>query len=86
MKIDYSKKFIKQYHKQPAKVQTQFQKILLTFMNNPLDKSLRNHSLSGNYKDYRSINVTGDVRAIYKEVDDTIILFAFIGSHSQLYK
>jgi addiction module RelE/StbE family toxin len=85
MKFNYSKKFIKQYYKQPAKVQAQFQKRILTFANNPLDKSLRNHSLSGNYKNYRSINITGDVRAIYKEVDDTIILFAFIGTHSQLY-
>ena len=85
MKIDYSKNFIKQYYKQPLKIQQQFQKRLELFIENPLDQKLRNHSLQGKYSKYKSINITGDIRALYYEKDDTLIIFAFIGSHSQLY-
>ena len=34
---------------------------------------------------YWSINITGDVRAIYRQHGDTIIIFVLIGTHSQLY-
>lgn len=30
------------------------------------------------------MNVTGDVRALYREEGNTIVIFAFIGTHSQL--
>lgn len=86
MKIDYTKKFLKQYYKQPVKVQQQFQYRINIFKDNPLDPNLRNHPLKGKYSKYKSINITGDIRALYTENSDgTIVLFAFIGSHSQLY-
>lgn len=48
------------------------------------DPRLRSHALRGDYKDYRSINVTGDWRAIYRMVGETA-LFIALGTHSQLY-
>lgn len=53
--------------------------------NGNLDQ-LHDHALKGKYQGYRSINITGDVRALYYEKQDgKIVLFAFIGTHSQLY-
>ncbi len=86
MIIQFSRNFEKQLIKQPGKIKIQFYKRLEIFKSNPLDPKLRNHPLKGKYSKYKSINITGDIRALYTENSDgTIVLFAFIGSHSQLY-
>lgn len=54
------------------------------FSKNPLHPALRNHSLKGKYKKYRSIDVAGDVRALYLQQEDEAI-FDAVGTHSQLY-
>lgn len=41
--------------------------------------------LTGEYAGLYSINITGDIRALYKKVGDTYAIFGFIGTHSQLY-
>ena len=85
MEIKYSKKFLKQFRKSPSKVQKAFldkQDIFSEDKNHPI---LRNHRLSGKFKNLRSINVTGDWRALYEEHDEEIVIFALIGTHSQLY-
>ncbi|MFH1192383.1 MAG: hypothetical protein V1655_02815 [bacterium] len=46
---------------------------------------LNNHPLSGKLNGLRSINVSGDCRAIFEEKLEDIIFIA-IGTHSQLYK
>jgi len=45
---------------------------------------LNNHSLSGEWRGYRSIDITGDIRAVYR-IENEINLFVAIGSHNQLY-
>jgi len=55
------------------------------FIDNPYSRELRNHALQGKHKGYRSINVTGDVRAIYKHIDSDTHYFVEIGTHSELY-
>lgn len=72
------------YKKQSSKIRLQFQKRLDIFRNDPFDTILNNHSLSGKIKDYRSIDVTGDIRAWYK-VEENVVVFAKIGTHSELY-
>ena len=47
--------------------------------------SLNNHKLVGKYTGSRSINVTGDYRAIYEKRDVDVIYWASIGTHAQLY-
>ena len=47
---------------------------------------LNNHSLTGKYTGCKSINITGDWRAIFEEINDNIIYFVELGTHSQLYK
>jgi len=86
MIIETTKTFDKQYAKVNLKVKTAFKIRLEVFRDNPFDVKLRNHALKGKYLGYRSIDITGDVRALYKIHGDLVIIFGFIGTHSQLYK
>jgi addiction module RelE/StbE family toxin len=85
MVIETTKAFDKQYIKLNTRVKTSFKRRVELFKSNPFDSSLRNHALKGGYLGYRSIDITGDVRALYTTQGDTIIIFGFIGTHSQLY-
>jgi addiction module RelE/StbE family toxin len=85
MVIQITKAFDKQYAKLNLKVKVSFKQRIVTFKANPFDAGLRNHALKGKYLGYRSIGITGDVRALYTTQGDTIIIFGFIGTHSQLY-
>ena len=85
MVIETTKTFDKQYLRLNDKVKTAFKNRLTIFKSNPFDVRLRNHALKGKYLGYRSIDITGDIRALYAVKGDTIIIFGFIGSHSQLY-
>lgn len=84
MKITYSKDFIKQAEKLSPKIQLQLYEHITMFRDNPLNQRLRNHALKGKHSAYRSINITGDYRALYLQRDDEAI-FDKIGTHSQLY-
>ena len=55
------------------------------FVKDPQNPTLRNHGLSGKWKGHFSINVTGDTRAIYFVIEDGVVRFVAIGSHSELY-
>jgi addiction module RelE/StbE family toxin len=83
--IQTTKHFDKQYSKLSQKIKDQYKKRISIFANNPFDVSLRNHALKGKYLGYRSIDINGDIRALYTLKGDVIIIFAFIGTHSQLY-
>lgn len=85
MVIETTKAFDKQYAKLNVKVKISFKRRVTLFKANPFDISLRNHALKGNYLGFRSIDITGDVRVLYTTQGDTIIIFGFIGTHSQLY-
>lgn len=85
MKIRYSKKFVKQLAKQPDKVVRALKLRIELFEEDMYNPLLRNHPLQGKLKGYYSINITGDIRAIYEIVDDEIYIYQMIGTHSQLY-
>jgi addiction module RelE/StbE family toxin len=86
MQIEYSKKFIKEFKKCPDKIKTNFKTRLAIFINDQYHSLLNNHPLSGELKKYRSINISGDWRAIFEELNGgQIAYFVAIGTHSQLY-
>lgn len=86
MRIEFSKRFVKQYTKLSPKIQQQFDARLNLFRKDPYNKQLRNHALTGTYMGLRSINISGDLRALYKELESgEIVIYEFIGTHSQLY-
>ena len=51
----------------------------------PFSRILRNHQLQGSFRQYRSINVTGDYRIIYEQYNDSTVRLIDIGTHSQLF-
>ncbi|MDO8686894.1 MAG: type II toxin-antitoxin system mRNA interferase toxin, RelE/StbE family [Candidatus Berkelbacteria bacterium] len=88
-RIDFSKRFEKQLKKAPFGIKIAFKKRFQLFIKDPLNRQLRNHPLKGILLGDRSINITGDWRAIYSEREEgngKIILFEMLGTHSQLYK
>lgn len=84
MSVRFNRQFVKQHDKADKKIQETFKRRLEIFLKNPLDSQLNNHALTGNYRGYQSINITGDWRAIYTENQEEII-FVALGTHSQLY-
>lgn len=85
MTIRYLPKFKKQYKKLPKKIQDQFDEKIVLFVTDPTLPVLKVHPLKGNFKGYWSMNVNGDVRALYIMDGDSIVIFGIIGTHSQLY-
>ena len=79
-------KFKKAYKKLRKNEQKRFKERRNIFLINPLDPILENHALSGKYEGYRSINVGGDLRVIFKLLTPEIALFATVDTHSNLYK
>lgn len=82
----FSKAFKKQLSKLPRKIQNKFKERLEMFCGNNFDNELRNHQLKGKLKGFRSIDISGDYRAVYFEAGEGIIIFEAVGTHSQLYK
>ncbi len=87
MRVDYSKRFLKDIKKCSSKIRLAFAARLELFIEDKFHFLLNNHSLTGEYAGCRSINITGDIRAVFEEYDKgQTIYFITIGSHSQLYK
>ncbi len=87
--IEYSKTFQKQLAKAPAAILKAFKKRRSLFLVDPLHPMLHNHKVKGAYEGMKSINVTGDWRALFREREvgtNKVIIFEFLGTHSQLYK
>ncbi len=85
MQYILSKRFEKSFSRLPKKIKNKTIKQFEIFVIDPMDDRLNNHSLSGKWSEYRSINITGDIRAIYLMVDSGVVRFVDIGSHSKLY-
>lgn len=88
MKILYDPEFIHQLKKSNVRIHKSFREKIALFQNNPKDPVLDNHPLKREYLGYRSIDITGNYRAIFKEFtegEDIIYYFFLIGTHEQLY-
>ena len=85
MNIYFHKNFERQYKKLNNKQKTRFKERIAIFLQDKFNPILNNHSLRGKYKGYRSINVAGDLRAIYKRTIKNNIIFIAIDNHNNLY-
>lgn len=82
----YSRRFRKMYRKLPIKVRKKFKERRDLFLSDLTHSLLNNHPLGGEYVGCFSINVTGDYRAIYYWMQDGVMQFIAIGTHSDLYE
>ncbi len=86
MRVSFHKHFARRYKKCSEKVRVQFKKRLKLFFENPYHPLLENHALHGEWQKFRSINVSGDYRALYRHASDDIAEFFVIDTHSNLYE
>jgi addiction module RelE/StbE family toxin len=68
----------------PIEIKKAFLETFSLFIVEPFHHSLRNHPLKGKYPGFRSIDVTGDWRALYREEAKRII-YVELGTHEKLY-
>lgn len=83
--IRYHRDFEKSYQKLDKYKQARVREQIALFARDEFHPLLNNHALHGKYRDYRSINIGGDPRAIYRESDPNTAYFVEIGTHSRLY-
>ena len=86
MEVGYHHKFRKALRKLPPKIQDKFFERLEVFLIDPYHPQLNNHPVGSAYPYWRSINITGDYRALYEITGSETVMFMKIGTHSQLYR
>jgi addiction module RelE/StbE family toxin len=85
MKIVLHRQFEKDYKVLRPNQKKKFKERRNLFLEDPFHPLLNNHPLQGKYTGYRSINIGGDLRAIFKARDSDTIVFVAIGPHGRLY-
>ena len=80
-----SSRFAKEFKKQKKDIQNKVLERLALFTVNQFDPLLNNHKLRYEYGEYRSINVTGDFRIVYRMVDTRTCFLFRIGNHQDLF-
>ena len=85
MTFIYTKLFTKDRQKLSKQLQIKVVARLNLFLENPYHPLLNNHDLNHPWQGYRSINITGDIRLIYR-IEGSFYRLARVGSHSELYE
>lgn len=85
MKIHFHRRFGKQFKKLSKKERKKTQNKIVLFSKDTFSVVLSNYALKGKFSGYRSINITGDLRAIYKKIGNDKYLFVDVDTHSKLY-
>jgi len=84
MRIKLHRDFEKGYRKLRFGEKKKFKERRDLFLRDQFNPVLNNHPLKGKHQGYRSINVTGDIRAIYRSEGKDVI-FVLIDIHTDLY-
>ena len=85
MIIHFHARFTKRIGNLHAGERARLNERLALFEKNPYHPILGNHTLSGRYTGHQSIDITGSLRAVYWPIADDEVLFAFLGTHPELY-
>lgn len=86
MNISFHKKFLKRFDVLRKNEKAQVLARIQCFEENQFATLLNNHKLAGEYQHYRSININGDLRALYYSDALGDIEFVLLGTHSELYR
>ena len=73
------------FNKQSRKIQDKFNERLLFFIKDRAHPLLNMHPLHGEWLGCKSINITGNIRAVFEEIGENSVEFVAIGSHPELY-
>jgi addiction module RelE/StbE family toxin len=86
--IIFSDRFERKLQEVPDEIKAAFADTLELFVEEPKHPILRNHALKEKFAGSRSINVTDDWRAIFKESKSgkrRVFTFHLLGTHEELY-
>lgn len=86
MQLQYHKHFEKSFAKLSPKLKQKVIGAIRKFSINPHDFSLRNHSLTGKLSGQRAFSVTGDMRVVFEEHNNYVLVIMLdVGTHNQVY-
>lgn len=88
MKVRYSPDFYRKYKKADVRIRNSIDEKIEIFLKDPYDFQLDNHILKKEWRGCRSIDITADYRAIYKETqigDESVAYFVALETHDELY-
>lgn len=86
MKIFSSRRFDRQYKELQRSERERVDDRLALFREDEFHPLLNNHPLQGKYAAYRSINIGGDLRALYKTTGPDVRVFVIVDTHGNLYE
>ncbi len=78
--------FDKKFVKLTSKLRDKFKERRDLFLVNPNHPLLENHALQGDRAGQWSINITGNLRALYEFTGENSIIFVDIDTHPNLYR
>jgi mRNA-degrading endonuclease YafQ of YafQ-DinJ toxin-antitoxin module len=88
IEVALSKSFLRAYKKK-IKNNSTFEELfdvkLQIFLNNPFDKSLKTHKLSGKLSDCWSFSLDFQTRVMFIFVEPNKVILENIGSHREVY-
>lgn len=88
--IEYTSRFKRDYKRELKGVHRStldqaFQEVLGVLIHDlPLPARLRDHPLTGEWRDHRDLHLKPDLVVIYRKPTDSSVEFVRIGSHSEL--
>ena len=85
MYFDRDNTFKRQYKKLPNEVKEKVGQRLALLVHNFRNPLLNDHKLGPPYETFRSINVTGDYRLVYRKIGTDTYYLRAVGTHHQLY-
>jgi mRNA interferase YafQ len=85
MEIIFHRNFEKQISRLRPAERNKLRLRLKIFLADSFNPQLNNHPLKGEWADYRSINIGGDLRAVFKRISEDKCIFVKIGAHGELY-
>lgn len=88
MIIRQSPAFLHKFKNLDVRIRKSVKERILLFSKDPDNPQLNNHTLKREYQGYRSIDITGDWRALYQEKregEEVVAYFALLGTHEELY-
>jgi mRNA-degrading endonuclease YafQ of YafQ-DinJ toxin-antitoxin module len=86
MKVAFSTTFRRRIKQAPRNIQAKFKLRLSLFLEDPFNRLLNTHILTGKSKGYHSMDVTLDWRTVFRFLDEDTVYFSDIGQHSNLYR
>ena len=85
MRFSEHRVFERQYKKLSNELQERVGERLALLIADERNPLLNNHKLNPLFERYRSVNITGDYRLIYKKLAPDVYFLRAVGAHHQLF-